>query len=400
MADISSPSRFFDRRSPPHIATLIFMAALSALTMNIFLPSLPAMAEHFGAEYHTMQLAVSLFLVANAVLQLAIGPISDYFGRRPVLLVAIGIYIVATVGVLVAPTVEFFLFCRMLQAVIVAGMVLSRAVVRDVHPPEESAAMISYVTMGMSIAPMIGPTIGGLLDERFGWQASFSLLLVGGVALFWLVWADLGETAAGGRTGGFAAQIRSYPLLLGSGRFWCFCLAAALTSGVWFAFIGGAPFVGTTFYGLTPMQLGIGFIAPALGYGIGNFIAARISITAGIDRMVMAGNAICLAAAAVLVVLAHADMLPVAVFFGMLMGVGIGNGFTIPNATAGMLSIRPELAGSASGLGGAVMLGMGALCATIAAALLTPGAGSLPLLHFMLAIGVMSLLPLLGLRRR
>ncbi|ESW59777.1 MAG: multidrug MFS transporter, partial [Rhodobacter sp. CACIA14H1] len=153
------------------------MAGLSALTMNIFLPSLPGMAAWFDVPYALMQLSVALYLALSAIMQILIGPISDRFGRRKVLLGSLGIFLIATVGTLIAPDATTFLVFRMAQAVIASGMVLSRAVVRDIVPDAQAASMIGYVTMGMSIVPMIGPVIGGVLDESFGWQANFGLLL-------------------------------------------------------------------------------------------------------------------------------------------------------------------------------------------------------------------------------
>ena len=151
-------------RTAPHIATLISLAGISALTMNIFLPSLPTMTAHFGADYAVMQLSVALYLAVSAALQIVIGPLSDRYGRRPVLLWGLSLFCLATVGTLVAPTTEWFLAARMAQAVMAVGLVLSRAVVRDMVPTDQAASMIGYVTMGMSIVPMIGPGIGGVLE--------------------------------------------------------------------------------------------------------------------------------------------------------------------------------------------------------------------------------------------
>lgn len=187
---------FLNRTTPPTILTLTLLAGLSALTMNIFLPSLPGMAAWFEVPYGLMQLSVALYLALSAALQIVIGPISDRFGRRPVVLGALGLFLLATVGTLVAPNAEVFLVFRMAQAVIAAGMVLSRAIVRDmVTDANQAASMIGYVTMGMTLVPMIGPVLGGFLDEYIGWQANFGLLLALGLAVTALVWADLGETA-------------------------------------------------------------------------------------------------------------------------------------------------------------------------------------------------------------
>mgnify|MGYP000974175294 CR=1 FL=1 len=187
------PAVFLNRATPPKIVTLTLLAGLSALTMNIFLPSLPGMATYFDVPYATMQMSVALYLALSSVLQIVIGPISDRIGRRKVVLAALVLFLIATVGTLIAPNATVFLICRMAQAVVAAGMVLSRAVVRDMVADDEAASMIGYVTMGMSLVPMIGPVIGGVLDEAFGWKANFGLLLGLGVIVLGLTWADLGE---------------------------------------------------------------------------------------------------------------------------------------------------------------------------------------------------------------
>lgn len=211
--------RFLDRSTPPHILTLVLIAGLAALSLNIFLPSLPTMARHFGVEYHAMQLSVSLYLAMTAVLQIFIGPISDRYGRRPVMLVTTAIFVLVSIGAAVAPTFGIFLACRLIQAVIASGFALSRAVIRDMVPQDQAASMIGYVTMGMAIVPMVGPAFGGALDNLFGWQASFYLLGISGVGLFALMWFDQGETATGQATS-LRQQMREYPALLVSQRFW------------------------------------------------------------------------------------------------------------------------------------------------------------------------------------
>lgn len=380
-------SRFLHRGSPPHIATLVLLAGLSALAMNVFLPSLPAMAAWFGTDYRLMQLTVPVYLAVNAVLQIAVGPLSDRYGRRPVVLASLVIFVLATIGTLVAPTVELFLVFRMCQAAVAAAMVLSRAVVRDMVPQEEAASMIGYVTMGMALVPMVGPMIGGALDEAFGWQASFGFLLVCGLGVLALAWADLGETARN-RSASFAAQFREYPLLLGAPRFWGYCGAAAFGSGAFFAFLGGAPWVGTEVFGLSTAAVGVYLGAPAVGYMLGNFLAGRLSVRAGTDAMVLAGALTATFGLAVATLVYWGGLRHPTVFFGFFAFVGLGNGMMLPNATAGMLSVRPQLAGTASGLGGAIMIGGGAALSALAGVLLVPGAGPYPLLAIMLASSV------------
>jgi DHA1 family bicyclomycin/chloramphenicol resistance-like MFS transporter len=391
--------RFLNRSTPPHIVTLVLLAGLSALSMNIFLPSLPAMAKWFDAPYALMQLSVALYLLLSGLLQVVIGPISDRYGRRKVILGALVLFLIATIGTLVAPTAEVFLFFRMAQAVVAAGMVLSRAVVRDMVSDAEAASMIGYVTMGMSIVPMIGPVIGGVLDEALGWQANFGLLAVLGLVVTALVWADLGETATLRRIS-LADQIRSYPGLLQSQRFWGYVGSATFTSGAFFAYLGGAPYVGNTVFHLTSSQVGVLFAIPAVGYAAGNFLAGRFSVRVGLNRMVLAGSLITSGGLVLLLLVTLLGVHSPLVFFGFTAFVGLGNGITLPNANAGMLSIRPELAGTASGLGGAIQIGGGAGLAALAGALLGPGSDEMPLVGLMAVSASLSVLSILWVMRR
>ncbi|WP_347310375.1 multidrug effflux MFS transporter [Defluviimonas sp. SAOS-178_SWC] len=393
------PVRFLDRATPPHIVTLVVVTGISALTMNIFLPSLPGMTAFFQTDYRLMQLSVSLYLGVSALLQIVVGPISDRYGRRSVLLWSTLLFLVATLGTIFAPTVGVFLAFRMMQAVVAAGMVLSRAVIRDMVPAEEAASMIGYVTMGMALVPMVGPMIGGVLDEAFGWQANFILLFLLGAATLWLIWSDLGETSAGNRSR-FADQVRQYPELLGSPRFWGYCLVAAFSSGSFFAYLGGAPYVGSEIFHLSPGQLGLYMGAPAVGYGLGNYISGRYSVRIGIDPMILAGTVITVVFMALLTAAAAAGLAGPNLFFGAMVSVGLGNGMALPNANAGMLSVRPSLAGTASGLGGAIMIGGGAALSALAGWALGLGGGATPLAALMLACSVFSVASILLVIRR
>ncbi|SDW73420.1 multidrug effflux MFS transporter [Roseicitreum antarcticum] len=393
------PVRFLDRTTPPHIMTLVLLSGLGALAMNVFLPSLPNMTAYFDTEYRVMQLSVSLYLAMNALLQLFIGPVADRFGRRPVLLGALGIFLVATVGTLLAQDITTFLICRMGQAAVVATLVLSRAVIRDMVDASRSASMIGYVTMGMAVVPMVAPVFGGMLDAAFGWQASFVLMLVAGLAIFALTWADLGETFTRSE-GGFRAQVQQYPDLLTSPRFWGYCMTAMLASGAFFAYLGGAPFVGSQVFGLNPAQLGLYFGAPAVGYAVGNFVSGRYSVRMGINRMALIGTLLCFSGMAALGITFALGAQTPQVFYGFFIFVGLGNGMVLPNATAGMLSVRPHLAGSASGLGGAIMIGGGAALSALAGALLTPGSGAWPLIYLLMTTSALAILPVLYVMRR
>jgi DHA1 family bicyclomycin/chloramphenicol resistance-like MFS transporter len=389
--------RFLDRSTPPHIATLILCSGLAALNMSIFLPSLAHMAEHFDTSYAVMQLAVSGYLAMTAVLQVVVGSVADSLGRRPVMIGALALFVLATVGALLAPSVGVFLACRMMQAAVVAGIVLSRAVVRDTVGQAESASRIGYITMGMALIPMVGPMVGGALDELWDWHASFVLLAVAGVAVLALVAADQGETARA-KGEGLKAQMSHYPALLGSRRFWGYSLCATFASGAFFALLGGAAYVAGNIFGLSPLWTGIALGSPAIGYAAGNFLSGRYSVKLGIDQMAAWGAAVATVGLSASLVLTMAGLSSPWLFFGFCTALGLGNGMTLPNSMAGSISVRPELAGTASGLSGAIMTAGGAALSVLAAAVLSAESGPWPLQALMAGSAALSGLSLLLVR--
>ncbi|TWC89003.1 DHA1 family bicyclomycin/chloramphenicol resistance-like MFS transporter [Rhizobium sp. SJZ105] len=384
-------ARFLDRTTPPHIITLVVIAGVAALCMNLFLPSLAAMALHFETDYAVMQFAVSGYLAATACLQLLIGPLSDLFGRRPVMLASIAMMIVATLVCLLAPDITVFMFGRVAQAAVVSGFVLARAIVRDMVPMEQAASMIGYVTMGMSVVPMVGPTVGGLLNDISGWQSSFALLALLGVGILVLAWFDLGETNHN-RSASFSQQFHAWPELLRSPLFWGYALTSTFSSGMFFSFLGGAPFVGSVLYGLAPAMLGLQFFFMASGYMLGNFVSGRYASQIGITRMMLSGNVVAIAGIVAAIALISTGAESPYAFFVPLALIGVGNGVTLPSANAGMVSVQPHLAGSASGLGGAMTIGGGAALSVLASSVLSKEDGTWPLLLVMLATGLVALL--------
>lgn len=385
-----SPAVWLDRRTPPHIVTLVMLTGLSALSLNVMLPSLPAIAAWYRVDYSTVALAISGYLGLTAILQLGLGPLSDRVGRRPVLIGCTAVFLVATAGCALAPTIEVFLAFRMLQAVIASGFALSRAIVRDMVRPDEAASLLGYVTMGMSLVPMISPVIGGWLDETFGWQSVFLLMLVFGLGVLALLVLDLGETNLA-PSASFAAQFRAYPELLRSRRFWGYASTAALASGAFFSLLGGGPWVATELLAMSPSSLGFHFGFVSAGYLVGNFLSGRYTMRVGLNGMMLSGAIVATAGMLVIAVFFALGVQTPLSFFGPLFLLGAGNGLLLPSANAGIVSVRPHLAGSASGLGGALMIGAGALLSVAAGALLAPGTGAWPLIWIMLlcsALGI------------
>lgn len=382
---------FLDRSKPPSVFTLVVIASITVLSMNMILPALPSMTDYFETDYSVMQLTITGYLAMTGLLQIFFGPLSDRYGRRPVILIGLAIFIFASFICMLAPNIEVFLLGRILQTSAATGIVLSRAIVRDLYSTNEAASMLGYVTVGMMVVPMFSPLVGGLLDQYIGWQAIFAAMIAFSSICLLVVYFDLGETNKN-KSNSFSEQIRSYPELLKSRRFWGYTLTASFTSGAYFSLLGGGPFVATEHYHLNPTEFGSFFLFIATGYLLGNFASGKFSTRMGINKMMILGGIISCIGLSISITIILLGYASAASFFGSMFFVGIGNGLTLPNANAGMVSIRPKLAGSASGLGGAVMIGGGAAMAAYVTSILTIESGPLPLVAFMLATSTLALL--------
>lgn len=374
----------------PHFATLVLLSWLSVLSINLFLPSLAGIAAEFDADYALVSWSIAGYLAVTAVLQLVAGPLSDRFGRRPVLLVSLAAFAVASAGCLVAGDIYVFLACRMMQGAIIMGWVLSLAIIRDTTQDGDTASRIGYVTTAMAIAPMVGPILGGALEEWFGWRASFTFYAASGAALFAWCWKDLRETNTD-RSSTFAEQFSAYPELFGSQRFWGYSLCKAFSIGAFYSFLAGAPYVGTAILGLSAAQLGFGLGSITAGFVFGSFLSGRYSRRFALTSMMFAGRIIACAGPAVAIALATGGIVNAYVIFGAAICVGLGNGLTMPSCNAGVMSVRPRLAGSASGLSGALTVAGGAVFSWASGVAVTAANGAIALPAMMLATSAMGL---------
>lgn len=343
-------------RTPPHLATLTVLTALSVLSLNMILPSLPAMAREFGARESVMAMAVSGYMLVSALAQIVIGPISDRIGRRPVILAALAAYLVASIGCVLADDTATLLAFRMAQAVIVAGSVISNASVRDRFGAREAAGKLGAISAAMAVAPMLGPMLGGFLDSAAGWRAVFAVYTALGAVALVMVWVDLGETR---RPGLPPPRLSDYAALLASGRYWAWMACYGLSLGGFYVFITGVPYVAHAMWTLSPALVGIGVGSITGGYMLGAAVTARMAPRWGIAPLILAGRLVpalaMLAGLALTLVFTH----PLALF-GMTILVGFGNGLTLPSTNAAALSVRPDLAGTAAGLTGAITVSVGA----------------------------------------
>lgn len=380
----------FAARTAPSFVTLAMMAAVSVLSFNMIAPSLTAIAQSFDASYARTSFAVSGFLAVTAVLTLVLGPLSDRYGRRPVLLTGVAIFCAASVGAALAQDINSFLVYRTLQATIAAGSVISSAVVRDVSQADEAAGLLGYLSMAMAVAPMVGPMIGGLLDTAFGWRAVFWAYAAAGGALFVLCWCDAGETNRQ-TARSFAAQFRAYPDLLFSKLFWAYALVMSCGIGAFYVFIAGAPLVAAQAYGMSAVTLGIGLGTITLGFFLGSFASGRVAQRVGIARMILLGRLVPVLGVGAVLLISLGMPVPALLFFAAAVTTGIGNGLTTPSARAGSMSVRADLAGSASGLGGALIVGAGAVMTQVTGLVLSVSASVPMLLGLMFGLCVSGL---------
>jgi len=391
-----------NRRTPWRLlALLMAMTAIGPTSLNILVPALPGLSAIFAVDPDTVQLAVSLFLTGLAVAQLLMGPLSDRFGRRPVALGGLVLTVVASLGAIVAVNVTSFIAARVLQAVGAAtGLVIGRAIIRDLFDRDRSAAMLGLVTTAMVVAPMVSPLIGGLLEIAFGWKAIF--LFVAALALGVLVWAHvmLPETRNlhPARDGdGFLADLGR---LMRSVAFNGYVACATFGSATFFAFLGGGPHVVVTMMGKSSAEYGLWFAVSSLGYMSGNFVASRFSVRLGVDRMILWGLVIESIGVAVSMAASTVPTLGPAVLILPQIVISFGNGVMLPNSIAGAVSVRPQAAGTASGVLGCVQMAVGAVFVQLGALALIDAKTSLPLSLVMAAAAIVYALAFFLLVRR
>jgi DHA1 family bicyclomycin/chloramphenicol resistance-like MFS transporter len=351
------------RFRPDGVAIVVLLTALVALgpiSTDLYLPSLPAIRAQFGVNEGLTQLTLSLFMAGFAVSQLAYGPLSDRFGRRPVLLGGLGLYIGASLACFLAPSIGVLIAARAVQAMgACAGPVLGRAMVRDLVGPERAAVLLSYIGMAMALAPAVGPMLGGYLQVAFGWRAAFAALM--GVATLLALTVALALPETNRHRNARATQPRvllaTYRELMADPVYRGYVATLALTFAGLFSFISGAAFVLIEAVGLSPDAFGLSFATIVLGYILGNFLSSRYTRRFGHDRMIAGGLGCVLAGGLPMAALALAGVQTAAAVVAPMALFMIGAGLILPNALAGAVGPYPTKAGSASALLGFTQMG-------------------------------------------
>ncbi len=332
-------------------ALLTTLVALGQISTSIYIPSLPSLVASMATDAATVNLTLSMFLFGFAVCQLIYGPLSDRFGRRPVLLVGVTLYVAASFACVFATTIEGLIAGRLAQGMAAcSGPVLGRAIVRDVYGPTRSAKAMAYIGVALAISPAVAPIVGGYLQVWFGWRAAFAFLCVVGVLILVGVWTLLEETYPHADAGALDLRnlVRGYGVLLSSPTYYGYSLAVAFVFAGLMAFAAGSPFVFIDLLGLSPAHYGMLAVFNVAGFLSGSLAAARLTHRFGLDRMIAVGVSLSLAGGGAMAAIALWGAIGVIQIVVPMMVFTTGMGLVLADGFAGALAPFPRIAGAAS----------------------------------------------------
>ncbi len=332
---------------------LTALVALLALSTDLLAPALPAIAAGFAADQGTVQLTQSMFVLGFATAQLIYGPVSDRFGRRPVLIAGIALYLIASLGCVFAASAEQLAALRFVQAVgACAGPTLGRAVVRDIYGRERAAKALAYIGAAMGLVPAVAPIIGSYLLVLFGWRSLFVFFAGFSAATLLGVLAIVAESNKWKDPHALNPKrlVRNYLEMLGQRAYLGFSLSVALTYSALFMFLSGSGFVLISILGMPVAHFGYYFALLALSYILGTLIAGRLTLRLGIETMIAGATVLGVAAGALIAVLAWAEIAHVGAVVGPMCLHMVAMGVVLPNGMAGAIGPYQEKAGAASAL--------------------------------------------------
>ena len=340
--------------APSNRLLLGLLAAITAagpIAMNIYLPALPRVQAYFGTSVADVNLTVSLPLIAFAIGVFVYGPVSDRFGRRPVILGGQLVFALGNLLCLFAPSFGMLLAGRVVQALgTSAGLVVARAMLGDLYGREKMARMLAYLTMIIVIGPTVSPLIGGFVTEAFGWHALFGLLLATNFAILAVVWRFLPETRSDAdRRQGASGLARMSLAVVRQPTFLGLALQSGMIFSVFLAFISIVPYVMVSL-GHSSTEYGLWYLAVAIGYFLGNWVVTRFATRAGLRRLIEMGMAIQLVSAVGGAGLVLAGFWQPAALFLPMGVLSFGQGLALPNITASAVALAPRTPGAASSM--------------------------------------------------
>lgn len=373
---------------------IVLLAAASALgpvAMQIMLPAIPVVRETFDISTGTAQLTLSLSMFSIAVATLIYGPLSDRYGRRPIMLLGISITVLGSALCMMAGSIEWLIFGRIVQAAGGAvGLVLARAIVRDVYPADQAAGVIATLVMVMVIMPMLAPLAGGELMIRFDWHSIFYLVAAISLFLLLAMSRSLPETLQKQTPfSGVLSMLGGFVTLMRSRVFAAYALNVAFVSVMFFSFISAAPEIMVSVLKRPPNEYGYYFIMVPAAFMAGNYVTRWFSKSAGVNTLISRGAWLAISGISIALILHLSGVHhPLALFMPVALTT-FGNGISLPNAQAAAINQFPEMAGSASGLTGFLQMGFSAVAAQLVALLFN---GTVyPMLLLMLIAAIISM---------
>ena len=377
-------------KAVPTNITLSAIAGIYILAQVIIVPALPDLGVIFSSDYRTIQLSVSAFSIGAAIVNLVAGPLSDRFGRRPIAICFFAIFILSSLGSYFSENIYIFLFFRFLQASSAAGMVLARVIVGDIYSGNKATVMFGYISTIMAIGPLIGPVLGGLISDYFGSMQIFNFLTLLGFFLFVLIVYDLKETNFN-RSANMLSQIKSYPLLLSSMKFWPPTLVSAFSFSIFGIFFVGAPYVAAKIYDLSPSQIGLLMALMPLGFVPGNIIVGKLVNRFSTRLLLMIGSILLIIGPFLSFFTSNLYAHQLA-FFAPMIIMAFGTGIIWPVANTAIIQAVPSLAGSAAGISSALMVTTSAISSGILGWNIENSDPILGLVGMLIVVGVATIL--------
>ncbi len=367
------------------VALLSLAIAVSQLATSLYLPSLPAMAADLQVGPAAASWTLTAFYIGFAACNLVAGPLADGWGRRPVLLGGLGLYVAGTLVCAASPTIGLFLAGRLIQAAgASAAPVVGRAMLRDVQGPGSGTRAMIWVSIAMAASPALGPPLGGMILQTLGWRATFWLLALAGLAMLAVIFVALGETLAASARTRPHGLARRYLALLGDGPYCRFVGALSFLFAGLGVFFATGPFLFIAMLGFSPVAYGLLNIFNVVGYLAGSIVAGRLARRMNPPALVRLGAGVALAGGVAMVALAAAGLFTAWSVLAPVVVLTLGFGMVLPSGTAGALDRHPAQAGLASALLGFIQVGAAAAGTAVAGAVL--GYGVVPVACVFLAL--------------
>lgn len=344
--------------------SLAVLVALGPMSTDMYLPALPGMTSELVTTPGNIQLTLSFFLAGFAFAQIVYGPLSDRFGRKPVLLFGLLLFVLASIGCALSTDIYSLIAFRFLQALGgSAGPVLGRAIVRDIHGPRDAARVLSHIATAMALAPALAPIAGGFMSLYWGWASIFWFLALFGLFGTALLYFKIAESAPQEhrQPKTIGTILKNYYALLHDRQYLGYLLTCSLSYAGLFCFLSGSSFVIIEYFAIPQQWFGMLFMLVVLGYISGTLLGGRLSYSRGHRELVSLGASVCMFAGLAMLGFALSEPSHVATSIGPMMVFMCGVGLVMPQSMAGALANYPHMAGSASGLLGFIQMTIAAI---------------------------------------